>query len=84
MGVVKGRKLIVRSKRKELDFQSEDKPGVESCPNGAVQKLNPDRTVSEEVRVIWDLRLNNAGGHVLNHPPAVTPRHKEIAKAILW
>ena len=68
-GVVKGRKLIVRSKRKELEFQSEDKPGVESCPNGAVQKLNPDRTVSEEVRVIWDLRLNNAGGARSQPPP---------------
>ena len=51
-GVVKGRKLIVRANRKELEFQSEERPGVESCPNGAVPKLNPDRTVSEEVRVI--------------------------------
>mgnify|MGYP003329898543 CR=1 FL=1 len=83
-GAVLGRKLLCRANRKELERVSDDLPGLEECSNGAVPKQNTDRTLSDEVRVIWDLRLNNSAGHVLNHPPALTPRHREVAKAILW
>ena len=79
-----GRKLLCRANRKELERVSDDLPGLEECSNGAVPKQNPDRTLSDEVRIIWDLRINNADGRVLTHPPALTPWHVEIARAILW
>ena len=83
-GAVLGRKLLCRASRKELSAQGDGKPGIEECPNGAVPKQNPDRTLGDEVRVIWDLRINNADGHVLNHAPALTPRHKELGRGIIW
>ena len=30
------------------------------------------------------MRINNADGHVLNHSPALTPRHRELARGIIW
>ena len=84
-GACLGRKLLCRASRPELEWnRAEGLPGVEESPNGAVPKQNPDRTVSEEVRVIWDLRINNADGNVLNHPPALTPRHRELGRGIIW
>ena len=83
-GACLGRKLLCRANRPELGKKGDDFPGIEECPNGAVPKQNPDRTISDEVRAIWDLRINNADGHVLNHPPALTPRHKELARGIIW
>jgi len=83
-GACLGRKLLCRANRPELGKKGDDFPGIEECPNGAVPKQNPDRTISDEVRVIWDLRIINADGHVLNHPPALTPRHKEVARGIIW
>lgn len=49
-----------------------------------VPKMNPDRSVSEKGRVIWDARPVNAHCHCSRHPPALQPRHDEVAKLILW
>eukprot|EP00974_Lingulodinium_polyedra_P111832 10817154-Lingulodinium_polyedra.AAC.1 len=46
--------------------------------------MNPDRTLSNEGRVILDMRLPNSQGRKENHPPAAQPRHRQVARKALW
>lgn len=55
-----------------------------SSPFEAVDKLLPDRTVSQDKRVVHDQRGVNAGTSKYYHPPAVQPVHAQIARRILW
>ena len=50
--------------------------GVLSVPLARVPKMNPDRTLSDEGRSIWDQRVLNEGTDPLAHPPALQPRHR--------
>ena len=74
--------VVLRGRR--WSDKAQTSRGWRSAPHGAIPKQNPDRTISDEVRVIGDLRINNADGHVLNHAPALTPRHREIGRSIVW
>ena len=58
--------------------------GVVSVPMARVPKMNPDRTLSDKGRVIWDATPVNRYCHKSRHPPALQPRHQEVARAILW
>jgi hypothetical protein len=58
--------------------------GLACSPFGRVPKLNPDRTVSDEGRLIHDLRELNVTGHKHDHPPALQPRHHSVARLVLW
>ena len=55
-----------------------------SSPFEAVDKMLPDRTISEEKRVVHDQRTVNAGTSKFWHPPALQPLHAQIARRILW
>eukprot|EP00972_Heterocapsa_arctica_P027079 3982993-Heterocapsa_arctica.AAC.1 len=46
--------------------------------------MNPDRTTSGEGRFITDMRQPNKGCLKEDHPPALQPRHREVAREILW
>ena len=52
---------------------------VES-PLGRVPKMLPDRTLSKEGRPIHDMRLANAYSPKELHPPALQPRHRQLAR----
>ena len=56
---------------------------VES-PNGWVPKQLPNRTLSSEGRIILDMRIPNAAGSKYEHPPALQPRHSQIARKATW
>ena len=58
--------------------------GVISSPWGRVPKMSPDGTVSEEGRFIRDQRAMNDSGHKYRRPPALQPRHRALAREILW
>ena len=58
--------------------------GVLSTPQGRVAKMNPDRTLSGEGRFVHQQQLVNAFGSKYDHPPAVQPRHRALARVILW
>ena len=58
--------------------------GLACSPFGRVPKLNPDRTVSSEGRLVHDLRELNVTGHKHDHPPALQSRHHSVARLILW
>jgi len=73
----KGRSLLCFDTGKGLE-------GVVSVPMARVPKMNPDRTVSDKGRVIWDATPVNRYCHKSRHPPALQPRHQEVARAILW
>ena len=49
-----------------------------------MEKQNPDRTPSGKGRLIWDGRVPNAKCAKEDHPPALQPRHRSLAKEILW
>lgn len=53
-------------------------------PFETVAKMNPDRTISSEQRLVHDQRGINAGTSKYLHPPAVQPSHAQIARRILW
>ena len=57
--------------------------GVLSVPLARVPKMNPDRTLSEEGRTVWDQRVLNEGTDTSAHPPALQPRHREVIRMIL-
>ena len=63
---------------------SEHGGGVCTAPSGRVPKYKPDRTLSCEGRIINDARCYNLGCDKFRHPPALTPRHRELARTILW
>ena len=73
----KGRSLLCYDKGKGLE-------GVISVPMARVPKMNPDRSISEKGRIIWDATPINKYCHKTRHPPALQPRHQEVARAILW
>ena len=74
----KGRALITEHDGTEL------LAGVVSVPMARVPKMMPDRTLSTKGRVIWDATAVNRTCAKENHPPALQPRHSEMARAILW
>ena len=78
-------KLCHRGRILLADADLEELMGVMGTPGGRVTKMNPDRTVSEHGRFISDLRtVNNLGGSKEDHPPALQPRHRSLARSILW
>ena len=54
-----------------------------SSPFEAVDKMLPDRSLSEEKRVVHDQRMVNAGSSKWWHPPALQPTHAQIARRII-
>ena len=74
----KGRALITEDDGTDL------LTGVVSVPMARVPKMLPDRTLSDKGRVIWDATPVNQTCDKENHPPALQPRHSEMARAILW
>ena len=58
--------------------------GVISVPMARVPKMLPDRTVSDKGRIIWDATPINKTCNKERHPPALQPKHAEVARAILW
>lgn len=74
----RGRALIVE------DDGGADLEGVISVPMARVPKMLPDRTLSSKGRVIWDATPVNQTCDKTNHPPALQPRHSEMARSILW
>ena len=65
----KGR-ILLCSERQAGEETMKD---VVSSPFARVPKQNPDRTLSDEGRVIWDGHCPNAGCDKLRHPPALQP-----------
>jgi hypothetical protein len=56
---------------------------VYSSPFGAVDKMNPDRSVSDEKRIVHDQRGVNSGVEQTVHPPALQPYHRQLARLVL-
>jgi len=56
---------------------------VHSSPYLAVDKMNPDRSISSSKRIVHDQRGVNAGIDPASHPPALQPRHRQLARLIL-
>lgn len=54
------------------------------CPQGRVPKQLPDRSISSEGRPIHAMLVANAATHKHHHPPALQPRHRQIARKALW
>ena len=77
-----GRVLLASADHAALD-KTPDCPGVITAPAGRAPKYAPDRTVLPEGRFINDARRYNLGCHKRRHPPALTPRHRELARTIL-
>eukprot|EP00438_Fugacium_kawagutii_P001653 Skav236324 [mRNA] locus=scaffold97:181652:191974:+ [translate_table: standard] len=74
----KGRVLLC------FDDGGHELEGVISVAMARVPKMLPDRTVSDKGRVIWDAKPVNAFCHKSRHPPALQPKHDEIARLIVW
>lgn len=49
-----------------------------------VPKQLPDRSISSEGRPIHAMLVANAATHKYHHPPALQPRHRQIARKALW
>eukprot|EP00959_Pyramimonas_sp_CCMP1952_P164414 3437209-Pyramimonas_sp.AAC.1 len=49
-----------------------------------VPKQNPDRTMSDKGRLIWDGTAPNQSCPKGGHPPADQPRHEDLARIIMW
>ena len=75
--VGKARALVVDSGHKALTT-------VVASPFEAVDKMNPDRTISEEKRLVHDQRQVNQFSHKTVHPPANQPKHAQVARLILY
>ena len=75
--VKKHRVLVASSDCKELG-------ATMASPFDAVAKMMPDRSISQEVRVVHDQRQINLGTHKDLHPPALQPTHDQIARRILF
>ena len=58
--------------------------GVVSVPMARAPKMLPHRVLSDRGRVIWDATPVNRTCAKENHPPALQPRHSEMARSILW
>ena len=59
---------------------------VVSPPFGAVDKMNPDRTLSEDKQIVHDQSSSGVNGTCSkeDHPPALQPLHRQVARLILW
>jgi len=57
--------------------------GVRASPLGRVPKMNPDRTLAPEGRIIHAQGVN-ASGSKYHHPPALQPTHRGVARLALW
>ena len=75
--VRKHRVLVVQKSNPNLE-------GVVSSPFEAVDKMNPDRSISADKRVVHDQRRVNVGTDKTWHPPALQPTHEQIARRVLW
>ena len=75
--VAKQRVLVVPSAHELLQ-------GVVASPFDAVDKMLPDRTIAADKRVVHDQRGVNALTDKEWHPPAVQPKHVQIARLVLW
>ena len=62
----------------------EDLRSTVSSPFETVDKMMPDRTISEEKRIVHDQRGVNPGASEFLHPPALQPAHVQVARRILW
>ena len=74
-------------KKHRVLVASQDHPklgNTMASPFEAVPKLLPDRSVSNEVRVVHDQRSVNQGTHKDFHPPALQPTHDQIARRVLF
>ena len=58
--------------------------GILATPLGRVAKQNPDRTISTEGRFVHDQRESNELRSMYDHPPALQPRRRGLARLILW
>ena len=58
--------------------------GVVSVAMARVPKMLPDRTVSDKGRVIWDAKPVNQYCDKTRHPPALQPKHEEVARLVAW
>ena len=59
-------------------------PTLVECPQGRVPKQLPDRSISTEGRPIHAMLVANAATHKHHHPPALQPRHRQIARKAVW
>eukprot|EP00971_Amphidinium_carterae_P056783 1122779-Amphidinium_carterae.1 len=57
---------------------------VQSSPLAAVPKMLPDRTMAAECRVVHDQRITNQHCPSTLHPPALQPKHNQIARLVKW
>ena len=67
-----------------LEEAGVDLGGLFECPVGAVDKMLPDRSKSEDKRVVHDQRDFNVFCPKETHPPAVQPFHRQVARQVLW
>ena len=67
-----------------LTLEVPELDGVISAPLARVPKRLPDRTLSTKGRLVWDARRVNSYCRKEEHPPALQPRHSELARLILW
>ena len=74
----KGRVLLCSSAKESL------LQGVVSAPLARVPKMNPDRTMAESGRMVWDGGLQNKSCPKEDHPPAYQPRHGTVARCIIY
>eukprot|EP00438_Fugacium_kawagutii_P010033 Skav212665 [mRNA] locus=scaffold1227:565246:577475:+ [translate_table: standard] len=58
--------------------------GVVSVAMARVPKMLPNRTISSKGRVIWDAKPINEFCDKSRHPPALQPKHDEVARLIVW
>ena len=56
---------------------------VVSSPFDAVDKMLPDRSVAPDKRIVHDQRPINSGTDKEWRPPAVQPKHEQIARLVL-
>ena len=59
-------------------------PDLVECPQGRVPKQLPDRSISKEGRPIHAMLVANAATHKYHHPPALQPRHRQVARKAVW
>ena len=57
---------------------------VVASPFDAVDKMLPDRSIAPDKRIVHDQRGVNALTDKEWHPPAVQPKHEQVARLILW
>ena len=58
--------------------------GVVSSPFARVPKYNPDSSMRADGRWIHDQDMPNKCGNKFDHPPALQPRHRGVARLLLW